>query len=180
MMKNISNEMLKELDKIGKQRNKDQLIESLVDRILVPNFDLVAMSRAVVGGEPWRNATPEVQQQFIKEFTRFVTSTYSSALKAYDGEKMRFHPIRGKFTDKVRISSDLVMKNGSRVRLQYSLEKQASRWLIYDFSVDGVSIVNNYRSQFAGSLRQNGLTGLVKELESRRLKGSQSRNIRQR
>ena len=171
MMKNISNEMLGELDKnTGKLKNNDKLIASLVDKILVPNFDLVDMSRTVVGREHWQSATTDVQQQFIKEFTRYITSTYSSALKAYDGEKMKFHPIRGDITNRVKISSDLTMKNGSVVQLQYSLAKHTSRWLIYDFSVDGVSIVKNYNSQFAGSLRQHGLAGLVKELQKRNIK----------
>lgn len=171
IMKNISNQILGELDKnIGNLKNNDKFINSLVDRILVPNFDLVDMSRTVVGKDHWQGATPTVQQQFIKEFTRYVTSTYSSALKAYDGEKMKFYPIRGSITDRVKISSDLVMKNGSAIQLQYSLAKNGSRWLIYDFSVDGVSIVKNYNSQFAGALRQQGLAGLVKELQKRNVK----------
>ncbi len=170
MMKRISNSMLGELDKYsGKMKNNDQLISSMVDRILVPNFDLVAMARAVIGREHWQQATAATQQQFIREFTRYVTATYSSALKAYDGEKMKFYPVRGAITDRTKISSDLVLKNGTAVRLQYSLAKSDARWLIYDFSVDGVSIVKNYNSQFAGTLRRhaNSLAGLVQELQKR-------------
>ncbi len=170
MMKDLTNKMLRELDKnIGHLKNNDGLIDSLVNRIVVPCFDLVTMSKAVVGRNYWQEASSEVQRNFIKEFTRHVIRTYSSALKSYDGERMKFYPIRGEAGDRVRISSDLLLKNGPPIQLQYGLIKAEKRWLIYDFSVDGVSIIKNYNSQFAGILRQKGLSGLVEQLKKRNL-----------
>ena len=168
MLKSMTGQMLSALDKyIGRLKNNDKLVDSLVNKIIVPHFDLVSMARAVVGRNYWQQASSAVQQQFIKEFTRYITRTYSSALQSYDGEKMKFYPIRGAIGDRVRVSSDLLLKNGPPIQLQYGLLQQGGQWLIYDFSVDGVSIVKNYNSQFAGILRQRGLTGLVSQLQKR-------------
>lgn len=168
MLKDVSNRMLRELDKnIGNLKNNYRLVNSLVNRIVVPHFDLAHMSRSVVGRDYWEKASSITQQQFVKEFTQYVIRTYSSALQSYDGETMKFYPIRGDVGDRVRVSSDLLLKNGPPIQLQYGLNKQGGQWLIYDFSVDGVSIIKNYNSQFAGILRQSGLDGLVRELQKR-------------
>lgn len=171
MMTQITNKMLEELDRnLGQIKKDEKLVYNMVNRILIPHFDLEHMSKSVIGREHWQTATFKVQRQFIEEFTYYITSTYSSALKSYDGEKMKFYPLRGQITDRVKISSDLLLKNGSSIRLQYSLLKGNTKWLIYDFSVDGVSIVKNYNSQFMSTLRQHGLDGLVKELRQRNIK----------
>lgn len=165
MLKSTSSQMLHELDKhLGNLKHNDKLVYNLVNRVLVPHFDLVSMSRAVVGRDCWQKASSATQQQFIAEFTRYVIRTYSSALQSYDGEKIRFYPIRGGITDKVQIDSDLVLKNGPPIQMQYRMIQQRGQWLIYDFSVDGVSIIKNYNSQFAGTLRQGGLDKLVQKL----------------
>ena len=125
------------------------------------------MNSAALRFIPKEELQKEGYAEFEKEFTRYVTRTYSAAMQSYDGETMRFDPIRGNIGNKVRVSSDLILKNGPPIQLQYSVEKHGNNWLIYDFSVDGVSIVKNYRTQFAGTLRQKGLDGLVKELQKR-------------
>lgn len=165
MLKNTTNKMLAALDKhIGQLKGNSKLVDSLVNKILVPHFDLTSMSQAVVG-QYWNKASSATQEQFKKEFTHYVARTYSSAIQSYDGETMKFYPIRGAVGDKVQISSELLLKNGPSIQLKYSVEKKGNEWLIYDFSVAGISIVKNYNSQFTGTLRQKGLDGLVSELK---------------
>ena len=165
MLKSTSGQMLHELDKhLGNLKHNDKLVYNLVNRVLVPHFDLQSMSRAVVGRDKWQSASSNTQQQFIKEFTCYVIRTYSSALQSYDGETIKFFPIRGEITDRVQINSDLLLKNGPPVQMQYRLAQQGGKWVIYDFSVDGISIVKNYNSQFAGTLRTGGLYVLVQKL----------------
>jgi len=170
MLKNTSSQMIHELDKnLSQIKRNDRLVYNLVNRILVPHFALAAMSQGVVGRENWQQATPALQQQFIAEFTRYVIRTYSSALQSYDGETIRFYPIRGynPSVSRVQVNSDILQKDGPSINLQYRLLNNGGNWLIYDFSVDGISIVQNYRSQFAGVLRQGGLTKLVQQLQQR-------------
>ena len=165
MLKSTSGQMLGELDKhLGNLKHNDKLVYDLVNRVLVPHFDLNAMSRAVVGRDYWANASSSARQQFVQEFTRYVIRTYSKALQSYDGEKIKFYPMRGAVGDRAQVDSDLLLKNGPAVQMQYRLIQQGGEWLIYDFSVDGVSIIKNYNSQFATTLRQVGLDGLVKKL----------------
>lgn len=171
MLKSISAQMTRELDKnIGNLKGNYRLVDGLVRRIVLPHFDLVTMSRAVVGREYWQKASSETQQQFIKEFTRYVIKTYSGALQSYDGEVIKFYPMRGSMQSRVQVDSSILRKDGPAISVQYRLLNAGSQWLIYDFSVDGVSIVQNYHSQFAGILRQGGLEKVVSELHSRNVR----------
>jgi phospholipid transport system substrate-binding protein len=170
MLKKISGELFNELDRYRKKGNlKDnrQLVDFLVRRVIVPHFDLTHMSQTVVGSYYWKQASEEVQQHFINEFARYIIRTYSSAMQSYDGEIMKFYPIRDKTKDKININSELLLKNRPPIQLQYKLYLHNNTWLIYDFSIDGVSIIKNYNSQFASILRQRELAGLVQELHRR-------------
>jgi len=168
MLKNTSQQMISELDRhLGNLKGNDRLVEGIVMRVLVPHVDLVSMSRSVVGRNYWDQAASATHQQFTKEFTRYVIRTYSAALESYDGETIKFFPMRGSNSGRVQIDSSILRKDGPPIQVQYRVLNQGSSWLIYDFSIDGVSIVQNYRSQFAATLRQKGLDGLVSELHAR-------------
>lgn len=171
MLKSTSQQMVQELDRnLGNLKGNDRLVDGLVRRILLPHFDLVTLSRAVVGREYWQSAGGATQQQFVKEFTRYVIKTYSNALQSYDGETIKFYPMRGNpNASRVQVDSEILRKDGPSIHVQYRLLNESSGWYIYDFSVDGVSIVQNYRSQFAGLLRQGGLNKVVAELKSRNI-----------
>jgi len=165
LLKDVSGRMLVELNKnIKIIKSNDKLVYDLVDRICAPYFDLPNMTRAVVGRDYWQQASSSTQQQFTKEFTRYIIRTYASAMQSYDGEAVKFYPIRGAVGDRVQINSDLLLKSGPPIQMQYRMSLQSGKWVIYDFSVDGVSIIKNYNSQFAGDLRKSGLTGLVNKL----------------
>lgn len=162
MLQSVSDRMLSELS--GMSNRNDQALYSLVRRVLLPHVDLNRMSQMVVG-KYWADATPAERSQFANEFTHFVTRTYSGALSSYSNEKVRFFPIRGGVSsDRVQVNSSIDQTNGSSVSVSYRLVLSGGAWRVYDFSVEGVSIVENYRSQFADVLRTSGLSGLIQRL----------------
>ena len=167
MLKNTSNQMIAELDKhLGHIKNNEPLVSSIVRRILLPRVDVTNMSKNVVGRLYWQPTSPALRRQFIKEFTSYVIRTYSTALSSYDGDKIVFYPIRGYSPNQTRVQINSVInrKEYPAIKIQYRVVNRNNNWLVYDFSVDGVSFVRNYRSQFAGTLQQGGLSLLVKKL----------------
>jgi len=168
ILKQTSDQMIVELNKnLNQLKTNDALVYRIVDKILLPHFDLVGMPRSVVGREAWQQATATQRQQFIKEFTHYVTKTYAAAMASYDGEVIKFYPLREDLGNKTRvqIDSDLLHKNGPPIQMQYRMVKSGNTWLIYDFSIDGVSLVRNYQEQFATTLRQGGLAQLIEQLQ---------------
>ena len=167
LLKNVSDQMLVELNKnLGHLKNNDALVANIVRRNLLPHVDVTGMSHAVIGRTYWQNASSSSQQQFIKQFTTYVIRTYSVALSSYDKETITLYPIRGYKPGQTHVQINSTINHTSRPasRVQYRLANVNGTWRVYDFSVDGVSFIQNYRSQFASTLQQGGLALLVQRL----------------
>lgn len=164
MLQQTSDEMLNTLQHTSNRNT--QTLYNIVSRILVPRVDLDTMSRLVVG-RYWDEASPQQRAQFKAQFTRFVTRTYSSALAAYSDEKIKFYPIRGGVNgNHIQVNSDILQGNGQIIPVNYQLVLRGGQWKIYDFTVAGVSMVQNYHSQFADVLAREGFDGLLQRLGS--------------
>lgn len=163
MLKTTTDQMLGALKHT--QNRNSQALYSLVQRILLPHVDLDLISEQVVGSA-WAKASPAQRAEFKQQFTFFITRTYSTALASYSNEKVRFFPIRGGVTgNKVQVNSSIDQANGQSIAVAYRLILEQGQWKVYDFSVEGVSLVQNYRSQFAATLRTQGMAGLVSQLK---------------
>lgn len=170
MLKNTADKTIVELDKHRQTlKSDDALVCNIVKRIALPHFDSNAMARSVVGREFWQAATPTIQKQFTTEFTQYIIRTYAAALANYNGEKIKFYPMRSydASQNRAQVQSDILQSGGPAIPVTYRLVKTGSGdWLVYDFSVEGVSIIQNYRSQFSSTLSKSGLAGLVAEVHS--------------
>ncbi|MDF3054741.1 MAG: mlaC [Gammaproteobacteria bacterium] len=164
MLQNATDQMLNALEKTTNKNPK--ALYGLVQRILLPHVDLDNMSQQILGNA-WQNASPAQKTAFKQEFTYFVTRTYSTALASYSNQKVRYLPIRGGVKgDHVQVNSLIDQNSGQSIAVNYRLSLSGGEWKVYDFSVEGVSIVNNYRSQFSSVLRTKGLDGLIAQLKS--------------
>lgn len=166
LLKNISNQMIAKLEHNKSRLKKPGVVHGIVRTTLLPHVDLNRMSMRVVGPHAWRAATNEQKREFKKEFTRMVISTYSAAIASYDGDRVLFYPLRGGYSGKtVQVRSVIVRRNGRRIPVSYSLIRKGNSWLVYDFSVENISIVRSYRAQFAGVLSNSGMKGLIYRLK---------------
>ncbi|HXZ97584.1 MAG TPA: ABC transporter substrate-binding protein [Burkholderiales bacterium] len=141
--------------------NRKKLLD-LVETKIVPHFDFVRITRLAVG-KNWRAATPEQQQVLVKEFRTLLVRTYSSALTAYKDQGYVVKPadIKG---DDALVKVEINQPGGQPITMDYSLEKTADGWKVYDVVVAGVSLVTSYRSTFNNEINQSGIDGLIKTL----------------
>ena len=137
----------------------------IVNRNLLPHIDLNRMSASVVG-RYWRKASGSQRAKFKREFSYLVTTTYAAALSSYDGDRVRFYPLRVNYQSRptVTVRSVIMRRNGQRIPVSYNVVRRGGRWKVYDFSIENVSMVRSYRSQFAGVLSSRGFSGLVQKL----------------
>ena len=47
------------------------------------------------------------------------------------------------------------------------MRRKDGRWLVYDVNIEGISLVNNYRSQFNAVIQSESYAGLVNRLRSK-------------
>ncbi|EKE17272.1 MAG: hypothetical protein ACD_10C00532G0003 [uncultured bacterium] len=147
-------------DKDIQTGNAQKAIE-LVDKKVLPHFNFPHMTALALGKE-WRKATVQQQQQLTAEFRTLLVRTYSNALTGYKNQKVVYKPFKMKpdETD-VMVRTEVVQPGSKAVQLDYSLEKQDSGWKVYDVTVAGISLVTNYRDQFAQEVRSGGIDGLI-------------------
>lgn len=169
LVKRTSDRMINALqqNRAELQQNPNRIYD-LVNEIVLPNFDFTVMSRWVLG-RYWRQATPQQRQRFTDEFRTLMVRTYSQALLEYSNEKIEFLPAPALPADATdaTVRSEFHPRNGAPIPVNYSLHQMGSGWKIYDVTVDGVSLVTNYRSTFADQIRNDGMDAVIASLTQR-------------
>ena len=146
------------------QAGDQDKIFALAEEKIVPNFNFDKVSRLVLG-KNWTKATPDQKSAFQAEFRTLLIRTYATALSKYKNQTIEYKPLRmadGATTASVKTA--ILQPAGQPIAVDYSLEKKADVWKVYDIVIEGVSLVTNYRGQFAQEIRQNGLDSLIKKL----------------
>ena len=153
-------------DKEIKGGSRAKLVEVIQAKVL-PHFNFTAMT-ALAMGQNWGKSTPEQKKRLTEEFKTLLVRTYASALSAYSEQKFDFRPLRAKPTDTdVTVNVRVLQPGAQPVTLDYSMEKTASGWKCYDVMVGGVSLVANYRTEFANTVRASGIDSLIKDLQTK-------------
>jgi phospholipid transport system substrate-binding protein len=168
MLQSTSSQMIAELnaDKATLKSNPNQVFD-IVHRILLPHADMSYMAKSVVGRAAWNSASSSDQQAFIQQFTELLIRTYASALASYTNQTVEFSPIRGGWEgqNQIQVQSRILQPGGPDVPMTYRLLLENQSWKLVDFSVDNVSLVENFRAQFANDLNQGGLANLTAKLK---------------
>ncbi|HPE79814.1 MAG: ABC transporter substrate-binding protein [Chromatiaceae bacterium] len=143
---------------------RPELIYPLVESTVLPHFDFREMSQSALG-RFWRDASEDQKAGITREFRELLVRTYASALLGYSGQQIEYLPaqIPADATN-VMIPTRITSAGAPPVPINYRLKLEDSKWMVYDVVIDGVSLITNYRSQFAAVVRRNGIDGLIATL----------------
>jgi phospholipid transport system substrate-binding protein len=168
LVKTVTLEVIEIIAKDKEIRSGDRAkLIGLIEAKVLPHFNFNAMT-ALAMGQNWNKATPEQKKRLTEEFKTLLVRTYASALAAYSEQKLDFRPLRAKPTDTDVVVNVRVLQPGTQpVPIDYSMEKTATGWKVYDVMVGGVSLVANYRTEFNNAVRESGIDGLIKNLNAK-------------
>jgi len=167
----VKNVTLEVVDLIAKDSDiragsRAKLIQ-LIEAKVLPHFNFGSMT-ALAMGQSWNKATPEQKKRLVEEFRTLLVRTYASALAAYSEQRFDFRPLRARPTDTdVTVNVRVIQSGAQPVPIDYSMEKTAAGWKVYDVMVGGVSLVANYRTEFNSTVREAGIEGLIKNLHAK-------------
>lgn len=170
ILQTTSQQLLSELNNNRSALKQDPTyVPKLVRRILIPHVDLNMMARSVLSRDVWQSATAAQRKQFTDAFTDLLIGTYGSAISSYSHETVQFLPVRGGIDanqKQVDIDSKIIRPGGPPVAVSYRLMRQGNDWKVYDFSVEGISMLQSFKSQFASQLSQNAnIDALIQALK---------------
>lgn len=168
LVRNVTERVLDTLrrDKDIQNGNNEKLMR-LVEVEILPHFNFTRMTQLAVGRD-WRQASVAQQRQLSDEFRVLLVRTYSNALLGYKDQRIEVKPLRlAQGETDVTVRTQIMQPGARPIPLDYSLEKGSGGWKVYDVVVAGVSLVTNYRETFAAEVRQGGIDGLIRSLQTK-------------
>ncbi len=138
--------------------------KTAVARIAGELFDFGEMSKRTLG-QHWEQRTPAERQDFARLFTDVIQRSYFSKIDEHGSEKtvFRTETVEG---NRAVVRTTLFLARGAQMPLDYAMLGAGDRWRVYDLSIDGISIVANYRSQFNRIIRTASYADLVTRMRS--------------
>ena len=149
------------------QAGNPQKVMQLVESKVLPHFNFTRMTQLAVGRN-WRQATPDQQRVLTEEFKTLLVRTYATAFSQYRNQTVDYRPMRMDPADTdVVVKSLIKQPSGQPIAIDYSMEKLAGTWKVYDVKIEGISLVENYRNTFNGEIQRGGVDGLIRTLNDK-------------
>ena len=127
----------------------------------------------------YKNRTNKEREEFTGLFKKLLENSYASKIENYQDETINYvdEKVKGKYA---LVKTEIVRKNGT-IDVDYKLINENGRWTVYDFVIEEVSLIRNYRSQFSKIIKTESYGALVaklakkiKDLESNQDKDSEN------
>jgi phospholipid transport system substrate-binding protein len=148
-----------------KTKNKLNERRELLRSVISARFDFAEMARRSLGAE-WRRLAPAQQQQFVELFTDLLRDAYVADIESYKGQKVSYSREAQEEQFAV-VQTILRSPEGNEYSIEYRLHLVDKEWKVYDVVIENVSIVNNYRSQFARVINKSSFEGLIRAMKEK-------------
>lgn len=144
---------------------KEQKAEKII-KIIDPVFDYTTMSKIALGKKTWTSISKEKQEEFVKVFEEKLKNSYVGKLELYTNQKVRIIDLLTYKKSRLQLSSELIgVDDTYTINYNFYNNKKMNEWLIYDVDLLGVSIIQTYRQQFSGLLKQMSFDEMLKTLK---------------
>jgi phospholipid transport system substrate-binding protein len=150
-----------ELEKPEKTKGKRETIR----KIIGDRFDFKEMTKRSLALH-WRGRSEEERKEFVALFSNLLERTYIDKIETYENESILYidEMIDGKYAV---VRTKVINKKNVEIPIDYKLIKKVDTWLVYDIVIEGVSLVNNYRTQFNKIIRTSSYEKLVERLKGK-------------
>ena len=148
-------------------KGDDRVVErrTAVRKIANEIFDFNEIARRALARH-WQPLTDKQRVEFVSLFSDLLERSYMSKIELYGCEKIQYigERVDG---ETASVATRIVTKNGTEVPIDYRLLKKGDRWMVYDVSIEGVSLVSNYRTQFNKIIQTGSFEDLMQKLRTK-------------
>jgi phospholipid transport system substrate-binding protein len=143
-------------------------VAQFVDQTIYPHTDFDKISELVLG-KLWNTASVTDQQRFKQEFKTLLVRTYSRAFVEFKDWTVRYLPLEMENgASKVVVKTEVLQPGLQPISVNYRMLLSNGEWKAYDFMIEGVSLVTNYRSTFSNEVKTKGsLAAVIDSLAKR-------------
>lgn len=151
----VTDESLKSQEKV----RREKLREAIGKRFNYKQMVMRSLARN------WNNRTQKEQEIFQDLFKRLLENSYASKIESYSDEEINYigEIVKGKYA---LVKTEIVRRT-STIEVNYKMILDKGEWKVYDFLIEGVSMIRNYRSQFTKIIRKESFDALVQRLSAK-------------
>jgi phospholipid transport system substrate-binding protein len=141
------------------QQRHTQIRQAVLKRF---GFDEMAQRSL---GQHWRTLTPQQQREFVELFTDLLERSYINRIESYRGGRQGVRYTKEDISgDNAAVDTEIRSERGEPAAVEYRLLHKDNDWKVYDIIIEGVSLVNNYRTQFNTIIMKDSYAGLMKQM----------------
>jgi len=149
----VSNKAITEMAPAAQET--DQQRAAKLKPLLEQYFDMPAIAKYMLGSY-WRKATPEEQTDFTAALTDFLALSYGKRFSTYTGHEMEIGRVRDEGDGRSIVFSTVKLPSGDPARVDWIIEQAGSSYKIADVKVEGLSLADTHRQEFASVISSNG------------------------
>lgn len=127
-------------------------------------FDFEEMSKRSLGVY-WKERTSQEKKEFVELYKDLLERSYIEKIESYTDEEIVYMDEKIEDSKYSEVKTKIVTKDKKEIPIDYRLYFTGKEWKVYDIVIEGVSLVNNYRSQFSKIIRNHSYQELVKRMK---------------
>lgn len=136
----------------------------LLEEAIEKHFSFSEMAKRSLAAH-WKNRSDKERQEFVRLFKALLSKTYAGKIENYSGEEVKYLKERRK-KSYAEVHTQIISPK-TEISLDYRLLLKDNSWWVYDVVVNGVSLVKNYRSQFARIIHRSSFEDLLNTLREK-------------
>lgn len=142
-----------------------EALYQLIDDLLLPRFDRKTAAQQVLARH-WRGASDEQKARFIDSFYSILVQRYADGVLEFEPDRIKVLPFRGDTTKRTAtVKTTVDLEDGTNISVNYTLLNKKPGWMMFDVTIEGVSYIRNFRTEFDAEIKSSSLEEVIVRLE---------------
>jgi phospholipid transport system substrate-binding protein len=153
-------------DKSLSGEDKKEERREKIRALLNERFDFAEMGKRSLA-KHWKKRTAEEKKEFVSLFSDLLEASYIGKIEKYTNEKVTYDSEKIKGKGKYGVVSTSIITEKVDIPIDYKLINRKGTWLVYDVTIEGVSFVSTYRSQYDEVITRDSYDKLIEQMKTK-------------
>ena len=169
MVSALSKELIKAMnEQRAELESSPEKVKVFAGIYVLPYIDTDKMARYVMG-KHWRTATASQQTEFMAAFSNTLIRSYSQSLLKLNIDSVNVKSAQEEKPGRVTVPSVVIQADGNQTDVVYRayLNKESKKWMLYDVSIEGISMLLNYRKAYDSDFSKIGIDAVIVDMKAK-------------
>ena len=148
-----------------KSESAKELKKKRLRAIFDNTFDYTELSRSTLS-RYWDKLKPDQQTEFIQLYKALLEKLYMDAILSYKDQEIVIGKERPLGENRVEVDTKIISEK-LETPINFRMIFKNNQWWCYDFVIENISVVANYRSQFGRILTKESPEKMLEDLRKK-------------